>query len=64
MIEELHSHYVRTARAKGVPEGAVVWHHAFRNALLPIVTQVAMGYWASSSAASSSSKRSSSWPGG
>ncbi len=42
MIEELHSHYVRTARAKGVPERTVVWRHAFRNALLPIVTQVAM----------------------
>jgi len=42
MIEELHSQYVVTARAKGVPEGRVVWRHAFRNALLPIVTQAAM----------------------
>ena len=42
MIEELRSDYVRTARAKGVPDRAVVWRHAFRNALPPIVTQVAL----------------------
>ena len=38
MIEELSSDYVRTARAKGLPESAVLFHHAFRNALIPIVT--------------------------
>ncbi len=42
MIEELHSDYVRTARAKGLSEHAVAWRHAFRNALPPIVTQVAL----------------------
>lgn len=42
MLEELHSHYVRTARAKGVPEGGVIWRHAFRNALPPIVTQIGL----------------------
>jgi peptide/nickel transport system permease protein len=30
--------YVRTARAKGVPEGTVIWRHALRNAVLPIIT--------------------------
>jgi peptide/nickel transport system permease protein len=30
--------YIRTARAKGVPEGKVVWKHAFRNSLIPIIT--------------------------
>jgi len=38
MIEELSSDYVRTARAKGLPESAVLFRHAFRNALIPVVT--------------------------
>ncbi len=38
MIEELSSDYVRTARAKGLPEFAVLFRHAFRNALIPVVT--------------------------
>jgi peptide/nickel transport system permease protein len=38
MIEALSSDYVRTARAKGVPERKVVYSHAFRNTLIPIVT--------------------------
>lgn len=38
MLEVLDRDYIRTARAKGVPKGRVVMHHAFRNALLPIVT--------------------------
>ena len=38
MLEVMHSDYVRTARAKGLPEKMVIWRHAFRNALLPIIT--------------------------
>jgi peptide/nickel transport system permease protein len=38
MLEVLGSDYVRTARAKGVPERVVVVKHALRNALLPVVT--------------------------
>jgi len=38
MIEELSSDYVRTARAKGLPEFAVLFRHAFRNALIPVIT--------------------------
>jgi len=38
MIDALATDYVRTARAKGASEGRIVRHHAFRNALLPIVT--------------------------
>jgi ABC-type dipeptide/oligopeptide/nickel transport system permease component len=38
MLEELSSDYVRTARAKGISTGAVLVHHAFRNALIPIIT--------------------------
>jgi peptide/nickel transport system permease protein len=38
MLQVLDLDYVRTARAKGMPERRVVWRHAFRNALLPILT--------------------------
>ncbi len=42
MIEELHRDYIRTARAKGLPESSVHWKHAFRNAVGPILTQVGL----------------------
>jgi peptide/nickel transport system permease protein len=42
MLEVLHQDYVRTARAKGLLEGTVNYKHALRNALLPIVTLVAL----------------------
>lgn len=38
LLEVLGEEYVRTARAKGVPEGLVIVKHALRNALIPIVT--------------------------
>jgi ABC-type dipeptide/oligopeptide/nickel transport system permease component len=38
MLEVLPSDFVRTARAKGLPEDRVIGRHAFRNALLPIIT--------------------------
>ena len=38
VIEELSSDYVRTARAKGLSESGVLFRHAFRNALIPILT--------------------------
>jgi len=38
MLEILHQDYVRTARAKGLTERVVIYKHAFRNALLPIIT--------------------------
>lgn len=38
MLEILHMDYVRTARAKGLRERVVVFRHAFRNALIPVVT--------------------------
>ena len=38
LLEELGEGYVRTARAKGLPAGAVLVSHALRNALLPVVT--------------------------
>jgi ABC-type dipeptide/oligopeptide/nickel transport system permease component len=38
VLEQLSSDYVRTARAKGLSESAVLLRHAFRNALIPILT--------------------------
>ena len=40
MLETLGQDYVRTARAKGLGERMVVWRHALKNALIPIVTVV------------------------
>lgn len=40
--EVIRQDFVTTARAKGVGEGGVVWRHAFRNALLPIITLVGL----------------------
>jgi peptide/nickel transport system permease protein len=42
MLDVLRLDYVRTARAKGVPEGRVVTRHVLRNALLPLVTMLGM----------------------
>lgn len=42
MLESIRQDYVRTARAKGAAEGRVIWKHALKNALLPVVTQVGM----------------------
>jgi peptide/nickel transport system permease protein len=38
MLEVVSADYVRTARAKGLPEDRVIYRHALRNALLPFVT--------------------------
>lgn len=38
MLEVLGQDYIRTARAKGASEGRVVWRHAMRNALIPVIT--------------------------
>ena len=38
MLEVLNADYIRTARAKGLSERRVIYHHAFRNTLIPLVT--------------------------
>lgn len=38
ILEVLRQDYIRTARAKGLPERRVLFHHALRNALLPVIT--------------------------
>ncbi|HLY31461.1 MAG TPA: ABC transporter permease [Ktedonobacterales bacterium] len=40
MIEELSKDYVRAARAKGLTENEILWRHAFRNALLPLLSAI------------------------
>jgi peptide/nickel transport system permease protein len=42
MIDTLNQDFVRTARAKGVSERSVIFRHALRNALLPVVTNIAL----------------------
>jgi len=44
MLEVINSDYVRTARAKGLIERRVIMKHVFRNALIPLVTVVALDF--------------------
>ncbi|WP_163852211.1 ABC transporter permease [Pseudooceanicola aestuarii] len=44
MLEVLREDYVRTARAKGLPEGIVLFRHALRNAAIPILTVIGTGF--------------------
>lgn len=44
MLETIRQGYVRTARAKGALENTIVWRHAFKNALMPIITMVGMQF--------------------
>jgi peptide/nickel transport system permease protein len=46
MLEELGQDYIRTARAKGLSENAVVYRHALRNALIPVLTVVGLQFGA------------------
>lgn len=44
VIEVLQEDYVRTARAKGLTDRTVLWRHALRNASLPIITVIGLGF--------------------
>jgi len=44
MLEELNQDYIRTARAKGLPQRTVVYRHALRNALVPVLTVVGLQF--------------------
>lgn len=46
LLEVINSDYVRTARAKGLPENTVTMRHAVRNALIPVVTLSALNFGA------------------
>jgi peptide/nickel transport system permease protein len=44
MLEELSQDYIRTARAKGLSEHTVVYKHALRNAMIPVITVVGLQF--------------------
>ena len=46
MLEALSHDYIRTARAKGVSETRVVYHHALRNAMIPVITVLGLQFGA------------------
>ena len=46
MLEELGQDYIRTARAKGLPERTVIYRHALRNAMIPIITVLGLQFGA------------------
>jgi ABC-type dipeptide/oligopeptide/nickel transport system permease component len=46
MLEELSQDYIRTARAKGLPERTVVYRHALRNAMIPVLTVIGLQFGA------------------
>ncbi len=44
MLGQLRQEYILTARVKGVPERRVIWKHAMRNVLVPLITVIALSY--------------------
>lgn len=46
MLEELGQDYIRTARAKGLPERTIVYKHALRNAMIPVLTVLGLQFGA------------------
>lgn len=44
MMNELGQEYITTARVKGMPEGRVIWVHAMKNVMVPLITVVALSY--------------------
>jgi len=62
MLEELSQDYIRTARAKGLPERTVVYRHALRNAMIPVSTVLGLQFGALLAGASVT-ETIFSWPG-
>lgn len=54
MLEVIRQDYITTARAKGLPERTVIYKHALRNAMLPVITLLGLSVPGSSAEASSS----------
>ncbi len=44
MMNELGQEYITTARVKGMPEGRVIWVHALKNVMVPLITVIALSY--------------------
>ncbi|MBO5543158.1 MAG: ABC transporter permease, partial [Oscillospiraceae bacterium] len=47
MLETVRQEYIRTAKAKGAGEKVVIWRHALRNALIPVITTMGTSFGAS-----------------
>ncbi len=47
MLETVRQDYINTARAKGASERTIIWKHALKNALLPVITTLGMSFGAS-----------------
>ncbi len=47
MLETVRQEYIRTAKAKGASGGRIIWKHALRNAMIPVVTSMGTGFGAS-----------------
>lgn len=44
MLDVMSTDYIRTAKAKGLSSGRLVWHHAIGNALIPVLTVIGLGF--------------------
>ncbi len=44
MLESMRNDYIRTAKAKGLSRQTVIWKHGFRNALIPLITVIALSF--------------------
>jgi peptide/nickel transport system permease protein len=44
MLEVIRADYIRTARAKGVKRNTVIWVHALRNAMIPVITVIGLNF--------------------
>ena len=44
MLETVNQEYIKTARAKGAPEAIVIWKHALKNAVLPIINSIGLSF--------------------
>ncbi len=62
MLEVIRQDYIVTARAKGLPENKIIWKHALKNALIPVVTVVGL-LFAAMLGGSASTEKVFAWPG-
>ncbi len=44
MLEAMRNDYIRTAKAKGLARNVIIWRHGFRNALIPLITIIALSF--------------------
>lgn len=44
MLDSMNQDYIRTAKGKGARDGRVIFGHALRNALIPVITQLGMNF--------------------